>query len=125
MLEVRNISNRGAGGYLLEATVMGSPVVGPGPGPATCSPVCSAPPEPSHHTPEQLLGPIPDDSRCRITHCANDFEFENIVGKTIASVRKSLATIFSIPDDAEAYVGGVVVGPAYKLRPGDWVNFSR
>jgi hypothetical protein len=62
---------------------------------------------------------------CRVTHGPNDFDFENIAGMTVASVRRSLETIFSIPDDAEAYVGGSVVAPGYRLRPGDAVEFLR
>src|SRR5262249_4644657 len=62
---------------------------------------------------------------CRVTHGANDWIFENIAGTTVASVRRSLATIFSIPDDAEAYIGGSVVGPGYRLRAGAAVEFLR
>jgi hypothetical protein len=38
---------------------------------------------------------------CRITHGPCESYFENIVGKSVASVRRGLATAFSIPDDAE------------------------
>ena len=46
---------------------------------------------------------------CRITHGPWDCYFENIVGKPVGSVQRSLATVFSIPDDAEAFIGGFVV----------------
>ncbi len=62
---------------------------------------------------------------CRITHGPWDCYFENIVGKPVASVRRCLATIFSIPDDAEAFVGGSAVGPEYRLRAGDSLEFSK
>jgi hypothetical protein len=62
---------------------------------------------------------------CRITHGPCDSYFENIEGKSIASVRRSLATIFSISTDAEAFIGGSVVGPDYRLRAGDSVLFLR
>jgi hypothetical protein len=60
---------------------------------------------------------------CRITHGPWDCYFENIVGKPVASVRRCLATVFSIPDDAEVFVGGSVVGPEYRLRAGDSLEF--
>ena len=30
---------------------------------------------------------------------------ESIVGKSIASIRRSLATVFTLPDNAEAFIG--------------------
>jgi hypothetical protein len=56
---------------------------------------------------------------CRITHGPCDFCFENIAGKSIASVRRGLASAFSIPDDAEPFVSGFIVVPEYRLRAGD------
>jgi hypothetical protein len=67
---------------------------------------------------------LPDGRPCRITHGPNESVF-SIAGKSIASVRRSLATVFSIPDEAEAFVGGSVVGPEYRLRAGDEVEFLR
>src|SRR5262249_14932574 len=55
----------------------------------------------------------------------NDSYFENLSGKTVASVRRGLAGIFSIPDDAEAFVGGSVVGHEYRLQAGDAGLFLR
>jgi hypothetical protein len=40
-------------------------------------------------------------------------------------VRRGLATAFSIPDDAEAFVGGSMVAPGYRLRAGDQVEFLK
>jgi hypothetical protein len=60
---------------------------------------------------------------CRITHGPCHSYFENIVGKSVASVRRGLATAFSIPDYAEAFVGGIIVDPEYRLRAGDSVVF--
>ncbi len=62
---------------------------------------------------------------CRITHGTHDSFFENIAGKTVASVRRSLASVFSIPDDAQAWGGGSSVAPEYRLRAGDSVVFLR
>ena len=69
---------------------------------------------------------IPPDGRsCRITHGPWDCYFEDIEGKSVASIRRSLATVFSIPDDAEAFVGGSVVGPEYRLRASDSLEFLK
>jgi hypothetical protein len=68
-------------------------------------------------------GFLPPSQPCRITHGPNDAYFEDIVGKSVASIRRSLATVFSIPTEADAFVGGSVVGPEYRLRAGDSVEF--
>ena len=60
---------------------------------------------------------------CRITHGPHDSYFPNLVGKPVASVRRSLATVFGIPERAESWVAGSVVGADYRLRPGDSVEF--
>jgi hypothetical protein len=39
-------------------------------------------------------------------------------------VRRSLATAFSIPTEAEAFIGGSVVGSEYRLRAGDSVKYG-
>ena len=62
---------------------------------------------------------------CRITYGPNDSYFENLAGKRVASIRRCLASVFSIPDEAEPWVGGVVVGAGYRLRPGDSVEFLK
>ena len=51
------------------------------------------------------------------------FLFPEPPGKRVASVRRSLATLFSIPAHAEPWVAGSVVGADYRLRPGDSVEF--
>ncbi len=66
-----------------------------------------------------------DPGACRITHGPCDCYFENIVGKSVASIRRCLATAFSIPGDAQAFVGGSVVGPEYRLRAGDSLEFLK
>jgi hypothetical protein len=66
-----------------------------------------------------------DGRRCRITHGPNESIFKNIEGKSVASVRRCVATVFSIPDIAEAYIDGSVVGPEYRLRAGDHLTFSK
>jgi N6-adenosine-specific RNA methylase IME4 len=61
---------------------------------------------------------------CRITHGPNDGVF-SIAGKSIASIRRCLVQIFSISDDAEAWVSGSVVSQDYRVRAGDSVVFQR
>ena len=62
---------------------------------------------------------------CRIVHGPNDSCFPNLVAKSVASIRRSLASVFSIPGDAEAFVGGSLVDGLYRLRAGDSVLFLR
>jgi hypothetical protein len=62
---------------------------------------------------------------CRITHGPCDSYFENVENRSVASIRRCLATVFSIPGDAQAFVGGSVVGPEYRLRAGDSLEFLR
>jgi hypothetical protein len=62
---------------------------------------------------------------CRVTHGPCDFSFPNLAGKKVASVRRCLANVFSIPDDAQAHIHGSVVAPEYKLRAGDSVEFLK
>src|SRR5262245_39001385 len=60
---------------------------------------------------------------CRITHGPCDSSFPNLAGKTVASRRRGLTTVCSIPTDAEAYIGGSVVPWQYRLQAGDWLEF--
>lgn len=39
------------------------------------------------------------------------------------SVRRGLATVFSIPNDAQAFIGGSVVNGQDRLRAGDSLEF--
>ena len=80
------------------------------------------PPPASAGTGDDLLSP---PQPYRITHGPCDFYFENLAGKTVGSVRRGLATVFSIPGDAEAFVGGSLVDGLYRLRAGDSVLFLR
>ena len=77
---------------------------------------------------EQLALVLPDPAdyhrgACRITHGPHDSCFPNLAGCSVASVRRSLATVFSLPDDAEAFLGGARVGPDYRLQVGDCLEF--
>src|SRR5215469_13390140 len=69
----------------------------------------------------QALAP---SGNVRVTHGANDCDFP-VAGKSVAAVRKSLATVFSIPGDALPMVGGRVVAPDYILAPGEQLVFAK
>jgi excisionase family DNA binding protein len=60
---------------------------------------------------------------CRLVHGPHDSYFEGILGKSVASIRRALAGVYSIPDDAEAYCNGSAVAAEYALRAGDSVEF--
>ncbi len=62
---------------------------------------------------------------CHVTCGPNASYFPNLVGKQVASIRRCLAGFFSIPDEAEAWVAGSVVGAGYRLRAGDCVEFLK
>jgi hypothetical protein len=64
-----------------------------------------------------------DLGACRVTHGPCDFCFPNLAGNTVGSVRRGLTGIFSIPDDAKAFIGGLAVAAEYTLRAGDSVEF--
>src|SRR5262249_21754550 len=65
----------------------------------------------------------PSPLLCRITHGPCDSSFPNLVGKTVALVRRGLASIFSIPDDAEGFIGGSLVAGQRRLQAGDSLEF--
>src|SRR5260370_24613075 len=67
----------------------------------------------------------PSSPACRIAHGPCDSYFPNLVGKSVASIRRSLATVFSIPTEAEAFIGGSAVDGQYRLRAGDSVLLLR
>jgi hypothetical protein len=67
---------------------------------------------------------------CRITHGPHDFYFDNLVGRSVASVRRSLATVFSISTNAEAFVGVSAVDQDYRcatnvILPVFWSLFGK
>ena len=65
-------------------------------------------------------GGFPPPPACRITHGAHDSYFENLVGKRVASIRRGLATVFSISTDAEAFIGGQSMASIGSGRANDW-----
>ena len=62
---------------------------------------------------------------CRISHGPCDCYFPNLAGQSVASIRRSLATAFSIPDGAEPFIGGLAVDGQHRLQAGDSLEFLK
>ena len=75
----------------------------------------------------ELLGRIENalGGKIRVTHGAHDCEFESLAGKSVAAVRKSLGSVFSIPKDAQPYIKGHVVDETHKLAEGEQLEFLK
>ncbi len=63
--------------------------------------------------------------KVRVVHGANEQYFDNLEGKTVGMVRKSLRDIFNIPGDAEALIGGKKVGDDFILEGGQNLEFVK
>ena len=61
----------------------------------------------------------------RVVHGANEQYFDNLEGKTVGSVRKSLRDVFNIPGDASALIGGKEVGDDFILEGGQNLEFTK
>jgi hypothetical protein len=55
-------------------------------------------------------------SKVRVVHGANEQYFDNLEGKTVGSVRKSLREVFNIPGDAKALISGKEVNDDFVLE---------
>jgi hypothetical protein len=64
-------------------------------------------------------------NKIRVVNGANEQYFDNIQGKTVGSVRKSLREVFNIPGDASASVGGKEVGDDFILEGGQSLEFFK
>lgn len=64
-------------------------------------------------------------SKVRVVHGANEQYFDNLEGKTVGMVRKSLREVFNIPGDAEALIGGKNVGDDFVLEGGQNLEFVK
>lgn len=60
----------------------------------------------------------------KVVHGATDGIF-HVAGAAVASVRASLVDAFNIPNDAEAFVNGEAVPPAYRLQAHDTLEFVK
>ena len=63
--------------------------------------------------------------KVRVVHGANEQYFDNLEGKTVGMVRKSLREVFNIPGDAEALIGGKNVGDDFVLEGGQNLEFVK
>lgn len=63
--------------------------------------------------------------KVRVVHGANEQYFDNLEGKTVGMVRKSLREVFNIPGDAEALIGGKNVGDDFILEGGQNLEFVK
>ncbi len=64
-------------------------------------------------------------SKVRVVHGANERHFDNLDGKTVGTVRKSLREVFNIPGDADALIAGKKVGDDYILESGQTLEFNK
>ncbi len=63
--------------------------------------------------------------KVRVVHGANEQPFDNLEGKTVGMVRKSLREVFNIPNDAEALIGGKSVSDDFVLEGGMALEFIK
>lgn len=64
-------------------------------------------------------------NKVRVVHGANEQYFDNLGGKTVGSIRKSLREAFNIPSDAEALIAGKSVGDDFVLEGGQNLEFVK
>jgi hypothetical protein len=62
-------------------------------------------------------------SQVRVIHGANDHTFDRLTGKSVACVQESLSQMFNIPAEALAFLDGSEVGPGYRLRSSEVLEF--
>jgi hypothetical protein len=84
-------------------------------------PFLSPPPEFSDRS--HAAAPVEPIRTVRVTHGAHD-DFFQVAGRSVASVRKGLATSYSIPTEALPRIGGRVVSPAHVLAAGEELLFA-
>ena len=63
--------------------------------------------------------------KVRVVHGVNEQYFDNLEGKTVGSVKKSLREVFNIPGDAEALIEGKAVQDDFILEGGMNLEFVK
>ncbi len=63
--------------------------------------------------------------KVRVVHGANHGYYDNLAGKTVGAVRKSLRNVFNIPGDALALVEGKQVGDDHVITANSSIEFLR
>jgi hypothetical protein len=81
-------------------------------------------PPPECRGPGRAVAPARLPRTVRVTHGADEGFFP-VAGKSVAAVRRGLATAFGIPDAALPMIGGRVVGPDHRLAPGEELLFAK
>ena len=74
---------------------------------------------------ETLARATQSANKVRVVHGANEQYFENLDGKTVGQVRKSLRDAFNIPGDANALITGKEVGDDFVLEGGMNLEFVK
>jgi hypothetical protein len=64
-------------------------------------------------------------NKVRVIHGSNEQYFDNINGKSVGTIRKSLREVFNIPGDAEALVAGKKVNDDFILEGGMVLEFCK
>lgn len=64
-------------------------------------------------------------NKIRVIHGANEQYFDNLQGKNVGAVRKSLRDVFNIPGDAVALVSGKEVGDDFILEGNVQLEFTK
>ena len=63
--------------------------------------------------------------KVRVVHGVDEQYFDNLEGKTVGSVKKSLREVFNIPGDAEALIDGKNVQDDFILEGGMNLEFVK
>lgn len=63
--------------------------------------------------------------KVRVVHGVNEQYFDNLDGKTVGSVKKSLREVFNIPGDAESLIEGKAVQDDFILEGGMNLEFVK
>jgi hypothetical protein len=64
-------------------------------------------------------------NKVRVVHGSNEQYFDNLGGKTVGTIRKSLREVFNIPGDAEALISGKKVTDDFILEGGQSLEFVK
>lgn len=64
-------------------------------------------------------------NRILVIHGANSQYFDNLVGKTVGSIKKSLRDVFNLAGDSPAQVGNKEVGDDYVMIGGQTLEFGK
>jgi hypothetical protein len=63
--------------------------------------------------------------KVRVVHGSNEQYFDNLAGKNVGSIRKSLREVFNIPGDATSTVDGKEVGDDFILNDNMTLEFYK